>query len=66
MLENTECATKKGQSNETSNIGYTRRRKTKQKQYVLDTTIRNVNKTWALLQTTGGKDEPNIVFMQKS
>ena len=22
----------------------------------------NVNKTWALLQTTGGKDEPNIVF----
>jgi hypothetical protein len=41
MLENTKCATKKGQSNETSNIGYTRRRKTKQKQYVLDTTIRN-------------------------
>jgi hypothetical protein len=26
----------------------------------------NVSKTWALLQTTGGKDEPNIVFMQKS
>jgi hypothetical protein len=25
----------------------------------------NVNKTWALLQTTGGKDEPNIVFMRK-
>jgi hypothetical protein len=24
----------------------------------LDTTIYNVNKTWALLQTTGGKDEP--------
>ena len=22
----------------------------------------NVSKTWALLQTTGGKDEPNIVF----
>jgi hypothetical protein len=22
----------------------------------------NVNKTWALLQTTGGNDEPNIVF----
>ena len=22
----------------------------------------NVNKTWALLQTTGGKDEPNILF----
>ena len=30
-------------------------------QYVLDTTMRkntnNVNKTWALLQTTAGKDE---------
>ena len=26
----------------------------------------NINKTWSLLQTTGGKDEPNIVFMQKS
>jgi len=26
----------------------------------------NVNKTWALLQTAGGKDEPNIVFMWKS
>ena len=25
-----------------------------------------VNKTLALLQTTGGKDEPNIVFMRKS
>jgi hypothetical protein len=26
----------------------------------------NVNKTWALLQTTGGKDEPTIVCMRKS
>jgi hypothetical protein len=26
----------------------------------------NVNKTRALLQTTGGKDEANIVCMQKS
>ena len=24
----------------------------------------NINKTWALLQITGGKDEPNIVFMR--
>jgi hypothetical protein len=24
-----------------------------------------VNKIWAFLQTTGGKDEPNIVFMRK-
>jgi len=26
----------------------------------------NVNKTGALLQTTAGKDEPNIVIMQKT
>jgi len=26
----------------------------------------NVNMTWALLQTTGDKDEPNIVLMGKS
>ena len=26
----------------------------------------NVNKTWALLQTTGGNDEPTIVCMRKS
>ena len=32
MLENTEGAIKNGQSRETGNIGYTRRRKTKQKQ----------------------------------
>jgi hypothetical protein len=31
MLENTEGAIKKGQSRETGNIGYTSRRKTKQK-----------------------------------
>ena len=24
---------------------------------------KNLNKTWALLQTTGGKDEPDIVFI---
>ena len=39
-------------------------------QYVLDTIIckqrNNVNKTWAFLQTTGGKDESNIVVMSKS
>ena len=33
--------------------------------YVL-TNTNNVNKTRALLQTTRGKNEPNIVFMQKS
>ncbi len=30
------------------------------------TNTNNVNKKRALLQTTGGKDEPNIVFMWKS
>jgi hypothetical protein len=32
----------------------------------MQTNTNNVNKTWSLLQTTGGKDEPNIVFMWKS
>ena len=31
-------------------------------QYV-QTNTNNINKTWALLQTTGGKGEVNIVFM---
>ena len=39
-------------------------------QYVLDTTTQgntnNVNKTSILLQTTGGKDEPNIVLVWQS
>ena len=41
MLKNTEGAVKKGQSRETGNIGYTRRRKYNKDttQYVLDTTI---------------------------
>ena len=30
------------------------------------TNTNNINKTWALLQTTWEKDEPNIVFMRKS
>jgi len=38
---------------------------------VLDTTNahkhkENANKTCAILQTTGGRDEPNIVFLWKS
>jgi len=43
MLENTEGAIKNGQSRETSNIGYTRRRKTKEntRQYLLGTTLAN-------------------------
>jgi hypothetical protein len=58
--ENTEGTIINGQSRETSNIGYTRQDEDKQNktttQYVLDTT-----KTWALLQTTGSKDELNIL-----
>ena len=29
------------------------------------TNTNNINETWALLQTTGGKDELNVVFMQR-
>ena len=39
------------------------------RQYVLDTTFtqantNNMNKIWALLQTTRRKDDPNIGFMR--
>jgi hypothetical protein len=51
-----------GQSRETGNIGYTRQRQTKQKHNTIcvghhytQTNTNNVNKTWALLQTTEGK-----------
>jgi len=57
----------------TGNIGYTRRRQTKPKHnticvrhHHMQTNTNNVNKTWALLQTTRGNDEPNIVSMRKS
>ena len=77
MIENTEEVTQNGQSRETGNTGHTRqRKKQKQKQekpktmcvghYYLQANTNNVNKTWILLQTTGGKDEPNIVCMRKS
>ena len=53
--------------------GYTRRRKIKQKRSTIcvghhyaQSNTNNVNKTSTLLQTTGGKDEPNIVFMWKT
>jgi hypothetical protein len=65
-LENIEGAIKNEQSRETGNIWYTRRRPTQQKHNTIcvghhytQTNINNVNKTWILLQTTGGKDEPN-------
>jgi hypothetical protein len=67
MLENTEETIKNGQSRETDNIGYTWRRQTKQKHNTIcaghrytQTNTNNVNKTWAPLQTTEGKDKPNI------
>ena len=61
-LENTEGTIKKGQSRETANIqnvGYIRRRQTKQKHntmcvghHYMQANTNNVNKTCALLQTT--------------
>ena len=67
-LENTE-----GQSRETGNTCHTRRRKTNQKHNTIcawhhyaQANTNNVNKTWAFIQTTGSKDEPNIVFIRKS
>jgi hypothetical protein len=38
----------------------TGRWQTKEKTYYYTKT--NTNKTWALIQTTGGKDEPAIIF----
>ena len=34
--------------------------------HYMQTNTNNINKAWALLRITGGTDEPNIVFMQKS
>ena len=58
---------------ETVNIGYTRRRKTKQKHNTIcvghhytQTNTNIINKTCALLQTTEDKDEPIVVFIRKS
>ena len=60
---------KKEQSRETGNIVYIRRRQIKTKHNAIcvghhyaQTNTNNVNKTLALLQTTGGKYEPNIIF----
>ena len=55
-------AIKNGQSRETGNTGYTRRRQTKHNHnticvghHYMQTSTNNVNKT-------GGKNDPNIVF----
>jgi hypothetical protein len=73
MLKNTEGAIKKEQSRESGNIGYTGRRKTKQEHnaicvehHYMQASTNNVNKTCALLQTTGCKDKPNFIFVWKS
>ena len=63
MFENTEGEIENGQYRENGNIEYTRRQK--QKHHYTPTNTNEVNKTWALLQTTGGKDEQNIIFMRK-
>ena len=63
----------KWKTRETGNIWYTRRRQTNQKHNTIcvghhyaQANTNNVNKTWALLQTTGGKDKPNMIFIGKS
>ena len=69
MLENTEGTIKKDNSEKMA----TRRPKTKLKynticvgHHYAQSSRNNVNKTCVLPQTTGGKDEPNIVIMRKS
>ena len=54
-------------------IVYIIRRQAKQKYNIIyvghqyaRTNTNNVNTTWALLQTTGGKDEPSIVLLRKT
>jgi hypothetical protein len=71
MLEKTEGAIENGQSRETCSIGYTRHKRQTSKtknttHYVFfSPNTNNLNKTSDLIQTTGGKDEPNIVFIRK-
>ena len=60
-----------GQSRETGNTGHTRRKNQKHKtiyvgNHYAEANTNNANKSWALLQTSGGKDEPDIVCMRKS
>ena len=59
-----------GQTRETGNIEYTRPKTKTNKckiHHYTQTNTNNVNKTWARLQApTGGKDEPNIVFMRNN
>lgn len=65
---------KNGQSRNTGNIRYTKRRKTKRthntiyvEHHFRQTNTNTVNKTCVLPQTIGCKEEPQIVFfMEKS
>jgi hypothetical protein len=73
MLENTKGLIKKWQSKETCNID--NKHKTKQNRTKHNTicyghhyaqlSTNNASKTWALLQTTGGKEERNIIPIRK-
>ena len=70
MLENPEEEIKKDNLEKLAT--YVMQDKEKQKHnticfghHYMQTNTNKVNKTYTL-QTTGGKDEPNIVFMQKS
>jgi hypothetical protein len=66
-------AIENGESRQTGNILFRRQRKTKQKQNTIcaghhyaKTNSNKANKTRTLIQITGDRDEPNIVFMRKS
>ena len=54
--------TKTIQRNWQHRVHKTKKNKTKTHHY-MQTKTNNVNKTCTLLQTTGSKDDPNIVFM---
>ena len=63
IISNKRQRIPKGQSKsrETSNTGYTGRRKANQTTHIYaQTNTNNVNKTRALQHTTAGKDDPNI------
>jgi hypothetical protein len=54
----------KGQSRETGNIGYTRRRTKTHKTKNTSLYTNYVNKIWTLLHTTRRKHEPNIIYAE--
>jgi hypothetical protein len=60
MLENTEGAITNGQSRETGNIGYTRRRKTKQKHSTI-CVGHHYAPVWPWCSITFGMDEYTII-----